>query len=298
MSEVLKNFSKELTNIVASAGQSVVRVQGRSRFPASGVVWAAEGVVVTAHHVLERDENISVALTSGQTASATLVGRDPSTDLAVLKLHDSTLTPASWAEADSLRVGSLVLALGRPGQNVRATLGIVSALGDSWRTPTGGRIDRYMQPDVVMYPGFSGGPLVDASGSVLGINTSALMRGATITVPTSTIMRVVETLLTHGKMRRGYLGVGAQTVSLPEHIAKQTNQETALLLVSVEPGSPAEKAGLILGDTILGFNGQAVRHMDDLMVALTEEKIGSQVSVRVLRGGHIQEIKVTIGERA
>lgn len=297
MSEILKNFSNELTNIVNAAGQSVVSVRGRRRFPASGVAWTTKGVVVTANHVLERDDDISVGLPSGQTATASLVGRDPSTDIAVLKLEASGLAAPSWTEADSLRVGSLVLALGRPGQNIRATLGIISAVGDAWRTPAGGRIDRYVQPDLVMYPGFSGGPLIDASGAVLGINSSALLRGASVTIPASTVKVVAETLQAHGKISRGYLGVGAQTVGLPENVAKQIDQETALLLVSVESGSPAEQGGLTLGDTILGFDGEAVKHMDDLLQALAEKKVGSQVTVRVLRGGQIKEVKVTIGER-
>ena len=195
MAEVLKNLSEDLAATVAGAGPAVVRVEGRRRLPASGIVWSAEGIIVTAHHVLESDENITVGLPDGKSAPATLVGRDPTTDLAVLRADIGGLGTPSWAELDDLQVGHLVLGLGRPRQTVMATLGIVGALGEGWRTPAGGSVDRYLQTDVTMYPGFSGGPLVNASGRVLGVNTSALLRGITITVPTSTVRRVVDTLL-------------------------------------------------------------------------------------------------------
>src|SRR5437762_1377922 len=160
MPEVLQNLSNALADTVASAGTGVVRVEARKRIPATGIVWSADGVIVTAHHVVERDENITVGLPDGKSVSAKLVGRDPSTDLAVLRTEGGGLTTVAQANYDSLRVGHLVLALGRPGDQVLATLGIVSALGEGSRG--GGQIDRFLQTDVTMYPGFSGGPLVDA----------------------------------------------------------------------------------------------------------------------------------------
>ena len=208
--------------------------------PASGIVWSSDGTIVTAHHVIERDDSIEVGLPDGGTAPATLAGRDPTTDIAVLRASAAGLAEPRWRGADSLRVGNIVLALGRPGKNVLATMGIVSALGESWRTPAGGRLDRYLQTDVVMYPGFSGGPLVDSQGSVVGLNTSALSRGAALAVPFGTLGRVVEALLSRGRIRHGYLGVGAQPARLPNSLAKELGQETGLLLVSVEAGSPAE----------------------------------------------------------
>ena len=178
MVEVLSNLSDALAETVDKAGSRVVRVEGRRRLPGSGIVWSPDGVVVTAHHVIEQDDNISVGLPDGQTVTAGLVGRDPTTDIAVLRVQSNGLTAPTWAEPDSLQVGHLVLALGRPGQSVRGTLGIVSALGNrNWHTPAGGRVDQYIQTDVVMYPGFSGGPLVDAAGQFMGLNTSALLRG-------------------------------------------------------------------------------------------------------------------------
>ena len=297
MAEVLSSLSNELAERVDAAGPMVVRVEGRRGVPASGIVWSADGVVVTAHHVLERDDNITLGLPDGSTAAATLVGRDPTTDLAVLRAQATGLAPAAWAEPDGLKVGHLVLALGRPGQRVRATLGVVSALGNSWQTPAGGRLDRYLQTDVVMYPGFSGGPLVDAAGGVLGVNTSALLRGVSITVPSPSVRNIVETLLAHGRVGRGYLGIGTQPVRLPEALAQRAGQESGLLLVSVSPGSPAEGHGLLLGDTIVALDGKPVRSVEELLALLDGDSIGKKVPARILRGGQLQDLSVTIGER-
>ncbi len=297
MASALQSLSDATAAIVESAGRGIVRVEARRRLSASGFVWSADGVIVTAHHVVEQDENITIGLPDGKTASAKLVGRDPTTDVAVLRAQTTNLTPFALANLDTLRVGHLVLALARPGQNVMATLGIVSALGDKWRTPMGGLLDRYLQTDIMMYPGFSGGPLVDAGGQAVGLNTSALLRDISVAVPVPTLKRVVETLLTHGRVRRGYLGIGAQPVRLPEAVKQQLNQETGLLLLSVEPGSPADKGGLVLGDTIVALDGQPVRHLDQLMALLGSDRIGQAVPVRVLRGGQVQELKVTLGEQ-
>jgi S1-C subfamily serine protease len=297
MSETLTRLSDDLAEAVTKADPHVVRVQARSRLPASGVVWSQDGVIVTTHHVIERDENIEVGLADGRKVAATFVGRDPSTDLAVLRADADGLPEPAWAEPDRVRVGHLVLALGRPGSGVLATHGIVSALGKSWRTRGGGAIDSYLQTDVVMYPGFSGGPLVDSGGDVLGLNTSALMRGVPLVLPAPTVKRVAETLLSHGRIRRGYLGVGAQPVRLPEGLAGETGQETGLLLVSVEPGSPAESAGLLLGDTIVSVDSQPMRHVDDLLSFLSGDRVGASATVGLVRGGSLEKIGVTVGER-
>jgi S1-C subfamily serine protease len=296
MANVLQDLSDALAAAVEAMGPAVVQVEARRRLPASGVVWSSDGIIVTAHHVVRRDENISVGLSDGKIVPATLVGRDPTTDLAVLRAQTADLTPLAWADLESLQVGHLVLALGRPSRTVQATLGIVSALGQDWRTPAGGRLDRYLQTDVVMYPGFSGGPLVDASGQVLGLNTSALLRGISLTVPVSTLRQVVETLLAHGRVRRGYLGIATQPVRLPEAVAESIGQETGLLLVRVVAGSPAEKGGLLLGDTVVVLDGHPVRHHDDLLALLGGERVGTAVPVRVVRAGQVQDVTVVIGE--
>lgn len=296
MTDVLANVSNDLAAIVAAASPGVVRVEARRRLPASGIVWSAEGLILIAHHVVEQEE-VKVGLADGRAVPASLVGRDPTTDVALLRAQVSGLTPLPWAEPDTAKVGHLVLALGRPGPSVLATLGVVSALGEGWRTPLGGRIDRLLQTDAAMYPGFSGGPLMDASGRVLGPNTTAILRGLSVTIPAPTVRRVVETLLAHGRVRRGYLGVGAQPVRLPSALEAQLGQPTGLLLVSVEPSSPGGQAGLVMGDTIVAFDGQPTRRLEDLLGLLTAERIGMAVPVRIIRGGQVQERSVTIGAR-
>ncbi len=297
MSNLLIDLSNGLADAAQTASQSIVRVDGRQRMAASGITWASD-LVVTAHHVVERDENIGIGRPDGSQASAVVVGRDPSTDLALLRVDGGGLTPPAWLEDGDLRVGQLVLALGRPGRTVQATLGVVSALGDGWRTGAGGQINRYLQTDVVMYPGFSGGPLVDVAGRVVGLNSSALARGVSVSLPTATVRRVVETLLAHGKVRRGYLGVSTQRIRLSGAVAEQAGQETGLLVNQVVEGGPAEAAGLFLGDTILAVAGEPVRHHDDLLVRLSGDRVGAAVPFRILRGGQVLDVAVVIGERA
>jgi S1-C subfamily serine protease len=297
MSSSLLDLSNGLADAAQTAGQSIVRVDGRQRMPASGIAWASD-LVVTAHHVVERDEGIGIGLPDGSQVSAVVVGRDPSTDLALLRVDGGSLTPPTWQETDDLRVGQLLLALGRPGRTVQATLGVVSALGDGWRTGAGGQIDRYLQTDVVMYAGFSGGPLVDVAGRVAGLNSSALARGVSVTLPTATVRRVVETLLAHGKVRRGYLGVSTQRIRLPVAVAEQVGQDTGLLVNQVVEGSPAERGGIFLGDTILAVAGEPVRHHDDLLARLSGDRVGAAVPFRILRGGPVMDVSVVIGERA
>lgn len=296
MSETLQNLSNAMASLVEAAGPSIVRVEARNRVPASGVVWSSDGVIITAHHVVERDDNIKIGLADGSTVNATLVGRDPNTDLAILKAEASGLTAATWVDAADLRVGHLMLALGRPGKTVQATLGIVSALGSAWRTPAGGEVDHYLQTDVVMYPGFSGGPLLDASGRVAGINSSALVRGVSVAIPSATIKKAVETIQAHGRMPRGYLGVGIQPVRLPDAIQQQLSQETGLMLMSVEANSPAAQAGLLQGDVLVKLDGQAVRHVDELQALLSGDRVGKSVSAGVVRGGQVQHVNVVIGQ--
>ncbi len=291
MTGVLSDFSEALAKVVADSGPAVVRVEGRQRMPASGVGWAP-GIVITAHHVLETDGEVKLGFADGQTAVAQIAGRDPSTDIAVLRTEGRTPV-AQWNDLSQLKVGHVVLALGRPGATVRATMGIVAAFGEAWRTALGGKIDRYLQTDLAMYPGFSGGPLVDSAGRVVGINTSGLIRGSSITVPTPTVKRVVETLLAYGKVKRGYLGVGVNPVRLSEG----AGQATGLLVNSVEPGSPAEQGGLLLGDVILKLDESTTLMPDDMLGYLAGDRVGVRAAVHVLRGGQAKSLNVTIGER-
>ncbi len=296
MAEVLQNLSNDLAATVETASRSIVRVEGRRRMAASGIVLAEDGLIVTAHHVVERDENIRIGLPNGEKVTATLVGRDPTTDIAVLRVESGGLTPANWL-TDGAKVGHLVLAIGRPDDDVQATLGIVSAVGEAWRTSAGGTIDSYLQTDVVMYPGFSGGALVSAGGQILGMNSSALARGVSLTLPAATIQRVAQTLQQHGRVRRGFLGVSAQPVRLPANIAETVEQDSGLLVAGVESNSPAEQGGLLLGDTLIALDGQPVRHMDDLLAALSGDRVGKAVTARIVRGGQTQDLNLTIGER-
>ncbi|MFN8530951.1 MAG: trypsin-like peptidase domain-containing protein, partial [Anaerolineae bacterium] len=277
MADVLKNLSQEMAEAVETAAASIVRIEARRRMPATGVIHTSDGVIVTANHVVERDENVRVGLPNGETVAATVVGRDPSTDLALLRVNATGLTAALWDTDNQARVGHLVLALGRPENTVQATLGVISALGEGWRTAMGGQMDRYVQTDVTMYPGFSGGPLLSVSGYFVGLNSSALARGVSVTIPAATISRVASTLLQHGRVKQGYLGVSAQPVRLPAAVASNVNQETGLMLLAVEDQSPAAEGGLAMGDTIIGLDGLSVRLMDDLMALLSSDRVGKSV---------------------
>lgn len=297
MSNVLTELSAALATAVSQADSGIVRVEGRRRLGATGIVWHADGLILTANHVVRHEEHLKVGLPDGSRVSASLVGRDPSTDLAVLKVEANGLTPLTEGNKQNLGVGNLVLALGRPGRTVQATLGIVSALGDGWRTQLGGQIDRYLQTDVVMYPGFSGGPLVDAAGQLVGLNTSALGRGVSLTIPTPTLARVADALQAHGCVQRGYLGVSTQRVHLPDDVKAELEQKRGLLVVSVENDSPAAKAGLTLGDTLVAFADNPVQSHDDLLALLAGDVVGTAVSLKFVRGGKVHTTEVTVAAR-
>jgi S1-C subfamily serine protease len=297
MPELVEQVSESLAGVVERTAPSVLRVEGRRRRASSGVAWSAE-VVVTAHHALEWDEDISVGLPEGKTDKAVLVGRDPGTDLAALRLAGARLVPATWTDVDGLKVGHLVLAVSRPGRTAQARLGMVAALADGWRTPSGGKVDRYLQTDLALHAGFSGSALVDAAGRVRGMNSAGLLRGTATAMPTATVRRVVESLLAHGRVRRGYLGIGAQPVRLPAGIETGADQAAALLVSSVQPDSPASRAGLMLGDVILALDGHPLTHPADLLPLLDEDRIGAASRARVLRGGEVREIEVVIGAHA
>ena len=296
----LTALSNELADAVAQAGASVVTVDARRRLGASGVIWPGD-VVVTADHVLERDDDIKVTLADGTKRTATIVGRDPGSDVAVLRLDGGATAPAVLAPLDSARVGHLVLALGRPGgEGVMASFGVVSAIGGAWRTARGGAIDGYLRADVSLYPGFSGGPLVDIQSRVVGLNSYYLARGQEIALPSHVVSTIVATLLADGRIRRAYLGVTSQPVHLPASIKQGlgTSQETGLMLIGVEADSPADKGGLFIGDVIVAIGGQPVADPDDLRRALGSGVVGEPTPVTIVRGGQLQERAVTPGERS
>ena len=291
-------FSEAMADAVAKAGAATVLVNARRRMPASGVQFA-QGLVLTASHVVEREDNLSIVYPDGSEISAALAGRDPSSDLAVLRLEKTGGALAERAAQDG-RVGQLVLALGRPTPNgIEASLGVISAVGGPVRMQRGGLLERYLRTDTIPYPGFSGGPLVDAAGRVLGINTSGLAHGAAITIPASLAWTVAEALGEHGRVRRGYLGVRSQPVQLPA-AAQQAlgrEQQIGLLLVGVDDGSPAANGGLMLGDVLVGLAGQPVEDPDALVSMLAGSLVGAPVAIEVIRGGQPHTLTVTIGER-
>lgn len=293
----IEQLSKDLAGAVETAGAAVVRVEARRGPAGSGIVWAPEGMVVAADHIVERDEDIRVGLADGQVVAATVVGRDPTTDVVLLRAEATGLAPSAWSDLSALRVGSLVLALSRPGRSVRAHLGIVSALGDAWRSPAGGELDRYVEADVEMTWGFSGGLLVDPSGGAIGMTTAGLMRRTPLVLPQTTLEKVVEALRVHGRIRRGYLGIGAQPVRLAQPMADRLGQRAGLIVIAVEPGSPAEHGGVVLGDVLLAAGSAPVRGLHDLQAQLGPEATGKPLSLRILRGGVPQDITVTVGER-
>jgi S1-C subfamily serine protease len=296
MPENGRDLSNALAAAVEAAGDSVLRVEGRARGASSGVVWSEDGIVVTSHHGLEWDEDVRVGLPDGRLVAATLLGRDPGTDVALLRAETAGLRPAAWRD-EPPRVGHVLLALLRPGRSVRARLGIVSALGDAWRTRAGGRVDRYVQADVALEPGFSGGLFVDTAGRAMGLATAGLLRATPLAIPPVTLRRVAEALLAHGQVRRGFLGIGTHPVPLPPALGEAQGQRGGLILVSVQPETPAARAGLLLGDVILSVEGHPVVHPGDLIPFLDEERVGAELSLKLLRAGSIVETRVTVGAR-
>jgi S1-C subfamily serine protease len=298
-SAALVALSNDLANATEKAGQGVVAIHARHRVPSSGIHWQ-KGVAVSADHTIRRDEDIQVSLPDGRTVPAALAGRDPSTDIAVLKFDAGNLAVPEIGDASALRTGNLVLAISRTqGNHLGATFGAISATGGAWRTWRGGQIDQFLRLDLAIYIGFSGSALVDAQGQVVGINTSGLSRGTPMAIPASTVNRVTQELLSKGHISRGFLGVGMQPVALSPALREKLKwtESRAAILVSVEPDGPAEHAGIMLGDVLLALDGQPIRDTDDVQAHLGPEKIGTSVVATILRGGARQEISIRIGER-
>jgi len=295
---VLVELSDALADAAEKTGKATVLVNARRRIPASGIAYAAD-LILTADHVIEREEDITVTLDDGTEISARVAGRDAGSDLAVLKLERAAGTVAEATKSPA-RLGQIALALARPSPDgIEASLGTVSAIGGPVRTARGGMLERYIRTDSISYPGFSGGPLVAADGTVLGINTSGLGRGAAITIPADIAWKVAETLATHGHIKRGYLGIRSQTVEIPgaSQKALKREQATGLLVVSVENDSPASKGGLIVGDILVAVAGVPVLHHDELFARLSSDVVGKSTPIEILRGGQPQTLNVLIGER-
>jgi serine protease DegQ len=299
MAGLLGQLSDELANAVEAAGKSIVRVNARRRHPASGLVWKADGAILTADHVVEREDDITIGLADGSEAAAEIVGRDPTTDLAVLRLKGGAGGLEPIQPAENFKVGSLVLAVGRPGSSPSASLGVIASIGQSARTSRGGQLDGFVRTDAVLLPGFSGGALIDVAGRAVGLSTSHFGQGSGFAIRMGTVQRVAEQLLQGGRVKRGYLGVSSQPVPLSQPLREKlgVEQETALLLHGVEPNGPADKGGLIMGDILVALAGDPIKDTDDLQWALRSERVGQAVQARVLRGGEARDVSVTIGER-
>jgi S1-C subfamily serine protease len=296
MSSTLLNLSDGFANAVERAGRSIVTINEGGRAGVSGTIWR-DGLVVTAEHTIRDEQELTIQLPTEGSSSATVVGRDPSTDIAVLRLKGDSPAAAEFADPRQLRVGHFVLAVGRrQGQGLAASHGILSALGGSWRTWRGARIDQSLRLNLVPFTGFSGGPLVDVQGRVIGINTSGPRRSV-MTIPTVTVNRVVDQLLSKGRIAHGFLGVALQSVRLPNVPGPSAGAARGLLVIMIEPGGPAEKGGLTVGDVVLAFGDQLVAETADLQEALDPEHIGKTLKLRILRGGQPKELAVTVAER-
>jgi S1-C subfamily serine protease len=297
---VLEAISNEFAIASERAGGNVVAVHARRWMPTSGIEWK-QGVIVTAHHGVRRDEEIKVGLADGEIVAAKLAGRDPSTDLAVLRVEGGSSGEPDFGDSTALKLGHIVLALGRTRRgDLVASSGIVGGISGEWKSWRGGQLAQHIRLDLALYPGFSGGPLVNTKGQVVGINTRGLSRGRAVTVPVATVNRVVDELLEKGHISRPYLGVAMQPVALPEKVRAKVGSEaeTGLLIMHVEKGGPAEKAGLLLGDVLVELEGKVVWRVEAIQDFLLSAKIGQAVETRVLRAGEVIPVKIVLEEKA
>ncbi|MBL8954337.1 MAG: trypsin-like peptidase domain-containing protein [Myxococcaceae bacterium] len=285
----------DFSDIVEATGKSIVRVEGRRTRPSSGVVWGPNRVVTVAHAV-DRDGDLVVGL-DGVEHKAKLKGRDPGTDLALLEV-EAVLSPATFDDGERVKVGQPALLLARPGETVRATSGIIQARGNKpWRTQRGGELDRYLETDAAHQPGWSGGALVAADGKVLGITSTGLVRGSSLTIPVPTVRRVVAQLEQHGQVRRSWVGLSLQPVRLPDDVQKQTGEDLGLLVVGVEKGGPGDKAGIAYGDTVLHLGDDTVKSLEDFYLWMRQDRVGQTFAAKVFRNGKVDTVQVTLGAK-
>jgi S1-C subfamily serine protease len=297
----LSAWSNAVAALVQRAGASVVAVQTGRHEVAAGVLWRT-GCLVTVAHPLRRTQGIPVVLPDRRRVSAELAGHDGATDLAVLRLGEeaAALQPIESSDATRIQAGHWVIAVARSLEgDLSASQGIVARASGAWRSWRGGHLDRLIRLDGGLYGGFSGAAVLDAGGQAIGIATSALSRSAGIVIPGATVQRVADELLAKGRVARGYLGVEAQPVSLPSHVAQaqQLDDPQGLLVTSVAEDSPAAQAGMLIGDVLLEVASQRTRDIDDLHSTLYGDRVGQRVAAVVLRGGQRRELAVTVGER-
>jgi S1-C subfamily serine protease len=289
----LTTFSTELADLVERASFFVVSVHGRPRRPSSGLVFAPE-LIVTADHTLERDEDL-VVQAGGARYPATLAGRDAATDLAVLRVPGcETRVPE---RSDEVRVGAFVMSVSRTASGgISAGVGVISAVGGPVRTGRGIALPQVVRTDAAARPGTSGGAIVDAAGRVLGMTTTGLLRGLPVAIPSPSLWEIAGALAANQGVRRGYLGVGIQPVRLPER-QRGDRGDRGVLIVSMASGGAADRAGVLVGDVVVGFNGRATADADDLQDALAAAAPDASVALDILRGGVLQRVEVVVGER-
>ncbi len=300
MSSVLETLSNDFAAAAESVSNSVVAIYGRRWMPSSGIQWR-KGYIVTAHHTIRREEDITVVAAGGKSFKANLAGRDPSTDIAVLKVSEESAVPIPpFGDGQGLKLGHVVLALGRSrGSNLVASAGIVGGISGEWEPRRGGRLDQHIRLSLELYPGFSGGPLVSAQGKVVGMNTRGLSRGRAVTIPLATVNRIVDELIQKGHIAKPYLGLAMQPVPVPESLRGKVpgSGSSAVLVVHVEPGGPADKAGVLLGDVVIELQGKPVEDTGDIQQLLGSSKIGETVEATVLRGGAPLKLSITLADR-
>jgi len=295
----LAAWSEQLASAVEMAGQHVVALQNANNTFAAGILWPhAEGaVVVTADHALHQQELRAVVLPDGREVAASVAGRDPGTDIAVVRLAEAVIAPELQHGQQVWKPGHLALAVGRSSEaGLTASMGIVSVAAGQWRTWRGGQVDQMLRLDMSLYPGASGGLVVSGGRALIGMATRGLSRVGSIALPFSTLSRVVEALVSGGRVVRGYLGVGLQPIALPQHLSQQKYAH-GHILVSVEPQGPAEQAGLMIGDILLAIESQVIADTNGLMEFLDSGSVGKTLTVELLRGGHLQTVGVTVGPR-
>jgi len=304
--EVLDSYSRAVTGAVDEIGPAVVNVEvqgagGRRAGSGSGFIFTPDGFVLTNSHVVHGAARIELALADGRRYRADLVGDDPETDLAIVHIDAPDLAWARLGDSGELRVGQLVIAVGNPlGFSATVTAGVVSSMARSFRSQAGRLIDNVIQTDAALNPGNSGGPLVTARGEVVGVNTAIIpmAQGICFAIPSNTAKFVASRLMRDGRVRRSYIGVGGQNVPLHRRVVRfhRLEHDGGVRVTQIESGSPAASAGLVEGDTIVAFDGQAVAGIDDLHRLLTEERVGVGLPLTVLRGVEKMEVRIVPAE--
>jgi S1-C subfamily serine protease len=299
MASELQNLSNELAGAVERASAGVVAVHARPRINSSGIIWR-QNLILTSSEGVRFEEGIKVVLPDGKLTEARLRGSDPGTDLALLEADTGAITPIGFGSDGNLKTGQLVLAVGRTASTGPiASFGVISGVSGEWKSWRSGKLDPFVRLDVSVYSTSSGGAAVDASGALIGLVSTGLSRTSVLAVTRRTVDRVAQKLLDHGYVGRGFLGIALQPVALPRDLKEKLKleQDTAVMLLGVEPNGPAASAGLIMGDILLQTGNSVISDAETLADALDSTSIGQALSFRVLRAGAIQEVQVRIGER-